>query len=191
MTTRRNVHHAAEREVRSGNIPPFASRKLWVSLALRLCLRTSREAGLLRLAIAGGWPCGWDGLGWRTGFLDSHSNHDSAGGTYRILCACTTLPGLLPARCRRIALYTHHTYEYTYESGLVQASLFQARRCHQPRVVNTRSSEAEYTGTAVSMYVEYSSKPTTVNLHVQHGQCSVSYMLFKRPPKNSYAFVHY
>eukprot|EP00904_Undaria_pinnatifida_P009940 jgi/Undpi1/6076/HiC_scaffold_20.g08561.m1 len=52
MTTLRHVHHAAESKVRSGNIAPFASRKLWVSLALRLCLRTSREAGLWRLAIA-------------------------------------------------------------------------------------------------------------------------------------------
>lgn len=49
----RRIHHAAERQVRSGNIAPFASRKLLVSLLLRLCLRTSRTAGLIRLAVAG------------------------------------------------------------------------------------------------------------------------------------------
>ena len=47
------MHHAAERQVRSGNVAPFASRKLLVSLLLRLCLRTSRPAGLARLAVAG------------------------------------------------------------------------------------------------------------------------------------------
>eukprot|EP00903_Cladosiphon_okamuranus_P009523 g9072.t2 len=48
----RRLHHAAERQVQSANVVPFASRKLLVSLLLRLCLRTSRPAGLTRLAVA-------------------------------------------------------------------------------------------------------------------------------------------
>ncbi|CAN0537517.1 unnamed protein product, partial [Ectocarpus sp. 12 AP-2014] len=52
MAGSRRIHHAAEREVRSGNIVPFASRKLLVSLFLRLCLRTSRAAGCYRLVAA-------------------------------------------------------------------------------------------------------------------------------------------
>lgn len=51
MASRRSLHHAAERQVRSGNVAPFASRKVLVSLLLRLCLRTSRAAGLARLAV--------------------------------------------------------------------------------------------------------------------------------------------
>ncbi|CAM9483796.1 unnamed protein product, partial [Hapterophycus canaliculatus] len=64
---RRRIHYAAEREVRSGNIAPFSSRNLLVSLLLRLCLRTSRAAGQLRLAgaaaaFAAAYSGGWSWL---------------------------------------------------------------------------------------------------------------------------------
>lgn len=49
----RKLHHAAEREVRSGNLVPFGTRGFFVSIVLRLALRTSRQAGLLRLLAAG------------------------------------------------------------------------------------------------------------------------------------------
>lgn len=49
----RRIHEAAGREVQSGNLVPFESRQFLVSLWLRLLLRTSRTAGLLRLGAAG------------------------------------------------------------------------------------------------------------------------------------------
>lgn len=51
--SKRRLHEAAGHEVQSGNIIPFESRQFLVSLWLRLLLRTSRTAGILRLGAAG------------------------------------------------------------------------------------------------------------------------------------------